>query len=374
MLLLLAPCPVLAELPAESHGIVGVAAAAVSDGTQARPPAAEGGRPAAIGRELTLRPARGLEALASRIARVLSLRFGSDSVRVGDAPPPGLFEAVPAGHVALGYEAGRVRLVLGAALGHYFEASVPLSAQTQEPDVRSIALAVETLRDRALELAERSAVVKGQRASARTTQPAAASQLTSVRPPPWGSRARDLGDGADGDESMRREVVPMVFVRMYTGASIASSGLRMGMATGGGVCVQGHCLVLSIETPLPGVLEASAKDVRYRYPTFTSGFYSRPWQFGPFAPAASIGFLSRVGHFRRDMGMAGSESSGLDTDLGLRGTLEASLELIDAVELTSELGVDYALDRWRLGLGDTVTYRGDRASLWAQAGVRVRPY
>jgi hypothetical protein len=373
MLLLLAPCPALAELPAESHGGVGSAAvAAVSDGAHARHNAADGGT--AIGRELTLRPARGLEALASRIARVLSLRFGSDSVRVGDAPPPGLFEAVPAGHVALGYEAGRVRLVLGAALGHYFEASVPLSAQTQEPDVRSIALAVETLADRALELAERSAVVKGQRASARTPQPSAASRLSTVRPPPWGSRARDLGDGIGGDESMRREVVPMVFVRMYGGASIASSGLRMGMATGGGVCVQGHCLVLSIETPLPGVLEASAKDVRYRYPTFTSGFYSRPWKFGPFAPAASVGFLSRVGHFRRDMGMVDSESTGLDTDLGLRGTLEASLELIDAVELTSELGVDYALDRWRLGLGDTVTYRGDRTSLWAQAGVRVRPY
>jgi hypothetical protein len=379
MLFLLMPGRTFAQVAAEPaaalHAITGPVAAAISDGLQPIAAAAGSGEGAELGRELILRPAPGLEPLASRIARVLSLRFGSDSVRVGDAPPPGLLEAVPAGHVALGFEGGRIRLVLGAALGHFFEASVPLSAQTQEPDVRSLALAVEALRDRALESSERSASAK--RHAAGALPPTAASERSGVRPPPWGSRARDLGAGGasgHGDASARREVVPMVFVRMYGGASIASTGLRRGMATGGGLCVQGHCLVLSIETPLPGVLEASATDVRYRYPTFTSGFYSRPWQFGSFAPAASIGFLSRVGHFRRDMGMLGSANSGLDTDLGLRGTLEASLTLIDAVELTSELGVDYALDRWRLGLGDTVAYRGDRASLWAQAGVRVRPY
>jgi hypothetical protein len=147
----------------------------------------------------------------------------------------------------------------------------------------------------------------------------------------------------------------------------------MGIATGGGMCVQGYCLVIGFESPLPGVLEASATDVRYRYPTITSSFYSRPWQFGIFAPAASIGFLSRVGYFRRDMGLS-DNAGGLDTDLGVRGALEGSFAIGGAFELTSELGLDYALDRWQLGSGVTVMRRGDRATVWAQGGIRLRPY
>jgi hypothetical protein len=104
-----------------------------------------------------LRPAPGLKALADRVARVLSLRFGGGGVDVGEPPPPGLLEAVPAGHVALAAEGGRIRLVLGAAFGTYFEASVPYTPPAREPDVRSLALAVEALRDRAMEARERSA-------------------------------------------------------------------------------------------------------------------------------------------------------------------------------------------------------------------------
>ena len=176
-----------------------------------------------------------------------------------------------------------------------------------------------------------------------------------------------------GAGDVRQEVKPMFFVRAYSGASNESAGPRMGIATGGGLCVQGHCLVIGFESPLPYVLQASATDVRYRYPTITSSFYSRPWQFGIFAPAASIGFLSRVGYFRRDMGIA-ANSEGLDTDLGVRGALEGSFALGGAFELTSELGLDYALDRWVLGSGENVMRRGDRATVWAQAGLRLRPY
>jgi hypothetical protein len=318
-------------------------------------------------RLLTLRPAPGLELLAQRVARVLSLRFGAGSIRVGGPPPPGLIEAVPAGHLALAREADRVHLVLGAAFGAYFEASLPLGKTASEPDVRSLALAVEALRDRVLEAADR----------ANEPQPApqltAADKTRSDRSVAGSQRDHGSTPSRPNGSEPVREVKPMFFVRAYSGASNASSGPRMGVGTGGGMCVQGYCLVIGFESPLPNVLEASAMDVRYRYPTITSSFYSRPWQFGIFAPAASIGFLSRVGYFRRDMGIS-ENAGGLDTDLGVRAALEGSFALGGAFELTSELGIDYALDRWQLGSGETVMRRGDRATLWAQGGIRLRPY
>lgn len=334
----------------------------------APPPAADSGESSAT-LLLTLRPAPGLELLAQRVARVLTLRFGIGSIRVGGPPPPGLIEAVPAGHLALAREGDRVHLVLGAAFGAFFEASVPLPRTASEPDVRSLALAVDALRDRVVEAAER--VNEPQEITPPT---AATARHDATRTPDSVPRDRGsvLPNLPNANES-RQEVKPMFFVRAYSGASNESSGPRMGIATGGGLCVQGHCLVIGFESPLPGVLQASATDVRYRYPTITSSFYSRPWQFGIFAPAASIGFLSRVGYFRRDMGIS-ENSEGLDTDLGVRGALEGSFALGGAFELTSELGLDYALDRWLLGSGATVMRRGDRATVWAQAGLRLRPY
>jgi hypothetical protein len=335
------------------------------------PPAAVSSNDDDIDRErrlLTLRPAAGLELLALRVARVLTLRFGVGSIRVGGPPPPGLIEAVPAGHLALAREGDRVHLVLGAAFGAFFEASVPLATTASEPDVRSLALAVEALRDRVMEAAERTNEI----AADALRQPSAATRNAGGSPsdPPrdHGSMPRPPAPG-----ETPHEVKPLVFVRMYSGASNESNGPRMGFATGGGLCVQGYCLVIGFESPLPYILEASATDVRYRYPTITTSFYSRPWQFGFFAPAASIGFLSRLGYFRRDMGLTTADE-GLDTDLGVRGALEGSFALGGSFELTSEFGLDYALDRWQLGSGVNVTQRGDRATVWAQGGIRLRPY
>jgi hypothetical protein len=321
---------------------------------------------------LTLRPAPGLELLASRVVRVLELRFGQGAIRVGGPPPPGLLEAVPAGHLALARDGDRVRLVLGAAFGAYFEASVPLAKQASEPEVRSLALAVEALRDRVFEAAERTNQAQAQAPVAGPSpQPTAAA---AAQPKAAAETPRDRGatpyPPAEGEEP--REVRPMFFVRMYSGASNMSSGLHMGIATGGGMCVQGHCLVISIESPVPGLLVAEPADVRYRYPTVTTSFYSRPWQFGVFAPAASVGFLSRVGYFNEDMGV--NKAAGLESDLGIRGTLEASFRLYGALEFTAEAGIDYALDRWQLGTGENVAQRGTRATGWGQAGLRVRPY
>jgi hypothetical protein len=163
-----------------------------------------------------------------------------------------------------------------------------------------------------------------------------------------------------------------VFLQWYSGASSQSNLPRMGVGGGGGLCVLGHCLVLAVEYPIPLGLSDGGQDIRYRYTTFTSSFYSRPWTFGRFTPGASVGFLTRLGYFERDMGL--SQQGGLDTDLGVRGTLQGAYELVPAIDLLAELGLDYALDRYRLGHGDVVAYRGERATPWLQAGIRVRPY
>ncbi|HKU40379.1 MAG TPA: hypothetical protein VJR89_19595 [Polyangiales bacterium] len=321
--------------------------------------------------QLTIRPAPGLELLAARVVRVLSLRFGQGAIRIAGPPPPGLLEAVPAGHLALARDGERVRLVLGAAFGAFFEASVRTPKDATESDVRALALAVEALRDRVVEAADRTNLAAAQAERAEQPQPTAASASPPAAARSAGPRDYGISPAPPLEGESPREVKPMWYLRMYSGASSEGEGLRMGAATGGGLCVQGHCLVISVETPLP-ILESQPTDVRYRYPTITSSFYSRPWRFGIFAPAASIGFLSRIGYFNEDMGLRSTK--GLDTDLGVRGTLEAGFQVYGALDLTTEFGIDYALDRWQLGSGENVAQRGDRAMFWAQAGLRVRPY
>jgi hypothetical protein len=344
---------------------------------------------------LTLRPEAGFRPLAARIARVLQLR-GDTRVEVGAAPPPGLLEAVPAGHVALAREGGEVRLVMGAALGGSYEARVQVGADS-ELDPRSLALAIEALRDRAIETRERqepasngappSAAWNAPAPAIQPSASAASSALDSAAPAQPPARATQSGPSAqplrddDGEAGWPVEtndpaparVVPRLYVRMYGGISPESKALRTGIGTGGGLCVRGHCLLLAVDYPLPIELEAGGGDVHYRYPTFSCSFYSQPMRFGRFTPAVSLGLLSRIGHFERDMGIVDPQR-GLETDLGLRGTLEGAYALFEKVDLVAEAGLDYALDRLQLGHGDSVTYRGQRVSPWLQVGVRVRPY
>jgi hypothetical protein len=333
---------------------------------------------------LTLRPEAGLELLSSKVARVLALR--SDiAVELGTAPPPGLLEAVPVGNVALAHEGGNIRLVMGAAMGGSLEATLALTPDG-DVDTRALALAIEALLDRAVESREQLELI-----DALSLQPMAAAdselldadvseaQLVWAPAPPLVLKAPlASGQRDDGIAGLRYEsndspprVKPMLFARVYGGASPESNALRTGVGGGGGLCASGHCLVLSVEYPLPIALEAGGRDVRYRYPTIACSFYSRPVRIGRFTPGIGVGLLSRIGHFERDMGIA-DYRPGLETDLGVRGTLEGAFEIVSAVDLVAEAGMDYALDRWQLGHGNSVTYRGPRISPWLQAGIRIR--
>jgi hypothetical protein len=389
---------------------------------------------------LTLRPAPVFEQLAVKVARVLTLR-GNTTVEIGDAPPD-LLEAVGAGHIAIapGMTESSAHLVLGAALGESFETTILLSPDGEE-DARALALAIEALRDRAIESRDRDEVQATHDAadaqpdvaeasdstpalwnggqgqpmvvaglaptpsldssdSAPALPPTAADEAlgiepaepsTSGSPPPRpittapapvpgspesGNPYQLVGDPRDADEMLPRpdpsertlKVKPRLYFGLYAGGSAESRTVRTGVTTGGGLCVRGQCLLLGLEYPLPVGLEQGADDVRYRYPTFSCTFLSQPIQFGRFAPAVSVGILSRVGHFERDMGRK-DYLPGLDTDLAVRGTIEGAFEIVESIDVIAQGGIDYALDRWQY----SDTARGSRAAPWLQAGIRIRP-
>ena len=393
---------------------------------------------------LTLRPAPGFEQLAVKVARVLTLR-GNTTVEIGDAPPAALFEAVAAGQIAIavGPIEGSAHLVLGTGAGDSVDTTIVLAPDGE--DARALALAIEALRDRAIETRERSEAVaasyedaahdashgdrtgmepraasqwsdeQGQPAAYAALAPMPATEPADAVPPRAASdenlsgdselqnapqnvgapparpvapattqRAQIVagnpyqltGDPRDADEMLPRpdpseramKVQPRLYFGVYGGASSESRALRTGLSTGGGLCVRGQCLLLGLEYPLPIALEQGADDVRYRYPTFSCTFLSQPFVFGPFTPAVSVGILSRIGHFERDMGRK-DYLPGLDTDLAVRGTIEGAFEVVESIDVVAQAGVDYALDRWQY----SDTGRGSRVAPWLQAGIRVRP-
>jgi hypothetical protein len=159
-----------------------------------------------------------------------------------------------------------------------------------------------------------------------------------------------------------------VFARIYSGASNASTGPRLGIGAGLGLCVIGQCLFVLGDVPMQ-LGEPSSLDARYEYTTFAAGFYSRPFRLGDLTPGASVGFLTRVGRFGRDMGL---EEDELQTDLGVRGTLELAYELLRGFDLMAEGGVDWTLDRLNVGRGNDLRRRVDLVSPWMQGVVRYR--
>lgn len=208
--------------------------------------------------------------------------------------------------------------------------------------------------------------------SEQPVAPAASQRSQSVSGNPY----QLMGDPRDAAEMLPRpdpseramKVKPRLYFSVYGGASSESRALRTGVSTGGGLCVRGQCLLLGLEYPLPIGLEQGANDVRYRYPTFSCTFLSQPFVFGRFSPAVSVGVLSRIGHFERDMGRK-DYLPGLDTDLAVRGTIEGAFEVVESIDIVAQAGVDYALDRWQY----SDTGRGSRVAPWLQAGIRVRP-
>lgn len=328
---------------------------------------------------LTLRPSPELLPLAVEAAEVLELRTGQ-RVEIGAPPPPGLMEAVPSGHVALAVDSsGTIVIVLGAAGGLSHDTVVRLGGQSGEHvDARAVALAVEALRDLAMEsgtvmptaIADERAGDQVEAANVLApapTEPAIAEQ-SEVRELPVRGELRDEGGDHRVGSGFLGEVEPFAYVRAYSGASLASPGPRTGLGTGLGLCVMRQCLVVFGEVPM-NIGPTEPVDTRYQYTTFGSGFYSRPFQWGRFSPGASLGFVTRLGYFEQDMGLPGRS---LQTDLGARATLELGYEVLTGLDIMAEGGADLILDRLRVHSGDQAATRGDRFTPWMQGSLRYR--
>jgi hypothetical protein len=332
---------------------------------------------------LTLRPQPELRRLAEEAAAVLELRTGQ-RVEVGTPPPPGLLEAVPSGHVAMARQDQSVVLVLGAPGGRSFDATVRLTgAISSGSDARAIALAAEALSDAAHDTARTpdetdpaatapdsadSIVIDANEVDASPAELPPAPQPRAATPSP----APMQDDGAlppPPRTGLLNDVEPLIYARLYGGASTASSSPMLGLGGGLGLCVRRQCLFLAGEVPLDNGGSGEHLDVRYRYTTFFSGFYTRPFAWGPLTPGASVGFLTRLGHFQADMGY---RDTGLDTDLGARGSLELAWEVVRGFDVMSEAGVDVTLDRHRVGTAEHVQKRGDLWSPWGQLALRYR--
>ena len=332
---------------------------------------------------LVLRPEPEMREVAEQVKNVLELRSGGP-VEIGDAPPPGLLEAVPTGHVAIARGENDVILVVGIAGGSFLEAHLPI-AMDGKIDTRAVALALEALRDAALDYSvsvaesanakeeDGAAAGKGQQAQApyaAAMPPGATRTPAEPEKPP---RLPDDGLPRDhlmtlGSPPFLEDVEPFAFVRSYAGASSSSDSTELGMATGVGLCSVGQCLVLTSEVP---VTRGGTNDLRYRYVTFLASVYSRPVHFGAFTPGVSLGFLSRVGHFEADMGLKDGDGR-LDTDLGVRASAEFAVAVVQYADVMAEAGMDIALDRTRASDGTSDVARGQKVSPWLQFALRLR--
>jgi hypothetical protein len=265
-----------------------------------------------------------------------------------------------------------VVLVLGAPGGRSFDATVQLGAQQGASEARAVALAAEALRDAAAEMARstESEVALAARPAPENAERSTGPRVTERLAPTLAPRDEGAPDQPRKGHDFLGDIEPLIYARVYGGASTASTTPMAGLGTGLGLCMRRHCLFVAAELPT-NTGGTEHLDVRYRYPTFLSGFYTRPFSFGRFTPGASIGFLTRLGHFEADMG---TKDTGLDTDLGARGSLELAWEVISGLDLMTEGGADLTLDRQRMASnGDQLRNRGDRLSPWLQAALRYRP-
>lgn len=313
---------------------------------------------------LVVHPEPELVAVAERVAVVLSRRTGVP-VTVGEAPATELLEALPIESYGLGRRDGHVAVVLVARHGLVFASELDLPAVDNENAVREIALAMESLRDAALEATPP--------ASATTSADRASRSDVGTR---W--RVLDHGEirevGAPwGPRDSRPAIAkPTIFLRALLGYSPARGQPIVGFGTGLGVCVSEQCLVVEADVPLvTDVRSVNGVNVRYRFFDFAARFQIRPWRWGNFSPAFGIGALMRLGSAEIP-GNGGA--SGSTSDLGIRTTAELAYRIHPLFEVVLEGGVDYHVDRSTFVTRDgTPLILEDRWTPWLISSFRLRP-
>jgi hypothetical protein len=304
------------------------------------------------GAGLVLRPERGLEPLARQVARMLERRTGFEVV-VGGPPPPGLAEAVPRGHVGMAVRDGTLVIVLGGDHGISYATELDLPARATAAAARAVALAVESLRDASLD-APPPAVEGGSRPARR-----------------WVYSWRFVGD-LFPERSIEPIARPTLYLRILVGVSPIHGTFLFGPGAGLGLCVTGHCMVLEGDLPLfPERRRTGDLTTRYRSVNFSVRFQYRPFEFGPFVPGITAGFMTRIGTATIEE----LDTSTVATNLGVRGTLELAYRFARRFELVLEAGLDVAISRAEFvrELSDEPLFLEDRYTPWGVLSTRLRP-
>jgi len=62
----------------------------------------------------------------------------------------------------------------------------------------------------------------------------------------------------------------------------------------------------------------------------------------------------------------------MESDLGIRGSAELAVAILEYADVMAEAGLDIALDRTQASNGTTEISRGQKVSPWLQLALRVR--
>ena len=166
---------------------------------------------------------------------------------------------------------------------------------------------------------------------------------------------------------------PTIYLRALVGFSTARDTVLVGPGVGVGLCIELSCLVLEGDLPLLPEERVSALDraiVRYRPISLSMRFQIRPWRFGDFLPALTLGVLTRFGNAWIEETAASQTAAAF----GLRGTLELAWIFAAPFELVLEPGIDFVSNpaKFVRPEGDVVLLE-DVVTVWAVLGVRLRP-
>ncbi|MCA9600473.1 MAG: hypothetical protein KC417_00530 [Myxococcales bacterium] len=317
-------------------------------------------RPGAVARadgetgSLTIHPDEALRSFAIRVAETLERRTGR-RVRVGDAPPGGVPEAVPAGDLALVRDGDAVVLTRANAQGGVSRASLTI-ARLDDGAVRATALTIETMEDAAAELE-----------SAPASTGPAERRAPGANESDWVYRAY-----AREDSSRLPSARPAFMGRFMGGYSPVDHMVLLGPGLAFGLCVRNDCFMIEMEVPLfaQSTTLPQGGRVRFRSVNLSARIQYRPLTFGRITPGINAGFVTRVGSAVVAGDGGGSQAT---TDLRARISLELAVRLVGVVEALAEVGSDLVIDAASVRTeGELRGFRSDPTP-WAIAGIRIRP-
>ncbi len=317
---------------------------------------------------LTLRPGRGLRRFAGAVARTLSLRL-SNPVSVGQAPPPEIMEAVPTGHVAMAREHGVVLLVLAGPETQVYRSEVSIRGQSGQAAVRAVALAVETLRDAALDGPPEGF----EPTSTRRTWELRGHEVTWIYREPEG--------GIFGPrQRVDAEAKPWFYLGAVAGLTTGRVGGLVGPRIGLGLCLHDGCLSIEGDVPLLAqeTIGCDGNRIDYRPVTLGLRLSYRPIHIDDVVLIGlSLGVISRFGL----VNVVGADTSRLSTDFGVRSGVEVAWRMGGPFELALDVGADVSVSPARIvrsgGTGACSTVESvlveDIVTLWSAVVLRVRP-